>query len=86
MKKVQAIIDFTYSKYNKIENLKSVNKKEKGKIFNGDIFEVEDTEVKYLTGENEKKLVAVKVLEEKEETKEITKKTKKKIEKKKDDK
>lgn len=80
MKKVQAIIDFTYSKYNKIENLKPVNKKEKGKIFNGDIFEVEDTEVKYLTGKNEKKLVAVKVLEE---TKEITKKAKKKIEKKK---
>lgn len=80
MTKVQAIIDFTYSKYNKIENLKSVNKKEKGKIFNGDIFEVEDTEIKYLTGENEKKLVAVKVLEE---TKEITKKAKKKIEKKK---
>ena len=63
MVKVQAIMDFTYKKYDKIQNLNSLDEIEKGKIFKEDIFEVEDDEAKYLTGENKNKIVAVKVLE-----------------------
>lgn len=62
MVKVQAIIDFTYKKYDKIQNLESKDKKEKGKIFDGDIFEIDDEEALYLTGKNDKGIVAVKVL------------------------
>ena len=63
MVKVQAIIDFNYKNYNKIKDLQPTNKIQEGKIFAGDIFNVEDDEAKYLTGENKNKIVAVKVLE-----------------------
>ena len=89
MVKVQAIIDFTYKKYDKIQNLNSLDKIEKGKIFKEDIFEVEDEEALYLTGENKNKIVAVKVLEvipEIKEEKKITTKGKNKNNKKKEDK
>ena len=92
MVKVQAIIDFNYKNYNKIKDLQPVNKIQEGKIFAGDIFNVEDDEAKYLTGENKNKIVAVKVLEvipsiriikDKEEAKEIITRARKKINKKK---
>ena len=89
MVKVQAIIDFNYKNYTKIKDLQPTNKIQKGKIFAGDIFEVEDKEAKYLTGENKNKIVAVKVLEvipEIKEEKETTTKGKKKNNKKKEDK
>ena len=63
MVKVQAIIDFSYKNYNKIKDLQPTNKMQEGKIFAGDIFNVEDDEAKYLTGENKNKIVAVKLLE-----------------------
>ena len=89
MVKVQAIIDFTYKKYDKIQNLNSLDKIEKGKIFKEDIFEVEDKEALYLTGKNKDNIVAVKVLEvipEIKEEKKITTKGKNKNNKKKEDK
>ena len=87
MVKVQAIIDFNYKNYNKIKDLQPTNKIQKGKIFAGDIFNVEDDEAKYLTGENKNKIVAVKVLEvipETKEEKKITTKGKNKNNKKKE--
>ena len=81
MVKVQAIIDFNYKNYNKIKDLQPTNKMQEGKIFAGDIFNVEDDEAKYLTGENKNKIVAVKVLEvipEIKEEKKITTKGKNK--------
>lgn len=87
MVKVQAIIDFNYKNYNKIKDLKPTNKIQEGKIFVGDIFNVEDEEAKYLTGENKDKIVAVKVLEvipEIKEEKKITTKGKNKNNKKKE--
>ena len=81
MVKVQAIMEFTYKNYNKIKDLQPANKIQEGKIFAGDIFNVEDDEAKYLTGENKNKIVAVKVLEvipEIKEEKKITTKAKKK--------
>lgn len=89
MVKVQAIIDFNYKNYTKIKNLQPTNKIQKGKIFAGDIFNVEDDEAKYLTGENKNKIVAVKVLEvipEIKEKEKITTKGKNKNNKKKEDK
>ena len=79
MVKVQAIMEFTYKNYNKIKDLQPANKIQEGKIFAGDIFNVEDDEAKYLTGENKNKIVAVKVLEviiEQEVTKKKTTKKK----------
>ena len=87
MVKVQAIIDFNYKNYNKIKDLQPTNKKQEGKIFAGDIFNVEDDEAKYLTGENKNKIVAIKVLEvipEIKEEKKITTKGKNKNNKKKE--
>ena len=84
MVKVQAIIDFNYKNYNKIKDLQPTNKIQEGKIFAGDIFNVEDDEAKYLTGENKDKIVAVKVIEVIIEQKVTEKKTKKKITKKKE--
>ena len=87
MVKVQAIIDFSYKKYDKIQNLNSLDEIEKGTIFTGDIFEVEDKEALYLTGKNKNKIVAVKVLEvipEIKEEKKITTKGKNKNNKKKE--
>ena len=89
MVKVQAIMEFTYKNYNKIKDLQPANKIQEGKIFAGDIFNVEDDEAKYLTGENKNKIVAVKVLEvipEIKEGKKITAKGKNKNNKKKEDK
>ena len=89
MLKVQAIIDFNYKNYNKIKDLQPANKMQEGKIFAGDIFEVEDKEALYITGKNKNKIVAVKVLEvipEIKEEKKITTKGKNKINKKKEDK
>ena len=89
MVKVQAIIDFNYKNYNKIKDLQPTNKIQEGKIFAGDIFNVEDNEAKYLTGENKNKIVAVKALEvipEIKEEKKITTKGKNKNNKKKEDK
>ena len=87
MVKVEAIIDFTYKNYDKIKELESAGEREQGKIFAGDIFNVEDDEAKYLTGENKNKIVAVKVLEvipEIKEKEKITTKWKNKSNKKKE--
>lgn len=84
MVKVQAIIDFNYKNYTKIKDLKPANKIQEGKIFAGDIFNVEDDEAKYLTGENKNKIVAVKVLEVIVKQEVTDKKTKKKTTKKKE--
>ena len=87
MVKVQAIMEFTYKNYNIIKKLQSKDKKEKGKIFDGDIFEVEDEEALYLTGNNKNNIIAVKVLEvipEMKEEKKITTKGKNKNNKKKE--
>ena len=89
MVKVQAIIDFSYKNYNKIKDLQPANKMQEGRIFAGDIFNVEDDEAKYLTGENKNNIVAVKVLEvipEIKEEKKITTKGKNRNNKKKEDK
>lgn len=94
MVKVEALIDFDYKNYVKIQNLETKTKKQKGRIFSGDIFEVEDKEALYLSGQNEQNIVAVKTLEitqnirpveDKEKAKEIAKRAMKKIDKRKEE-
>ena len=63
MVKVEAIIDFLYSKFDKVKNLVRKDKEQDGKIFKGDIFEVDKKEADYLLGNNAKSLIAIKVLE-----------------------
>lgn len=95
MVKVEALIDFDYKNYVRIQNLETKTKKQKGKIFKGDIFEVEDKEALYLSGQNEQNIVAIKTLEitqnirpvkDKEKAKEIVKKAMKKNDKSKEEK
>lgn len=63
MVKVEAIIDFLYSKFDKVKNLVRKDKEQHGKIFKGDIFEVDKKEAEYLLGNNANNLIAIKVLE-----------------------
>lgn len=63
MVKVEAIIDFLYSNFDKVKNLVRKDKEQDGKIFKGDIFEVDKKEADYLLGNNAKSLIAIKVLE-----------------------
>lgn len=63
MIKVQAIKDFTLSRYNEIENLKPRTIRKEGKIYTNDIFECSIDLAKYLSGENAKGLKVVKILE-----------------------
>lgn len=65
MIKVEALINFTLSKFNEIKNLVRANKEmdEPGRILKGDTFECDTNLCKYLTGENPKNVVAVRILE-----------------------
>ena len=90
MIKVEAIIDFTLEKFDELKNIQRKSIEQKGKLFEGDIFECDENMVKYLTGENEKGATVIKVIEvipeiiidEKEIKKEVVKSKKKKISKK----
>ena len=90
MIKVEAIQQFTLSKFNEITNIKRKSIDVEGEIFVGDTFECTKDMVDYLTGKNEQGYVVVKVIEvipekvvEKKEVKPtITKITKKKTSKK----
>lgn len=63
MIKLQAIKDFTLSRYDEIKNLQPRSIKKVGKLYNNDIFECSIDLARYLLGENEKKLIVVKILE-----------------------
>jgi hypothetical protein len=63
MIRVQAIKDFTLSRYDEIKNLKPRTIRKEGKIYTNDIFECSIDLAKYLCGENDKNIVAVRVLE-----------------------
>jgi hypothetical protein len=76
--KVEVLIErFSYGKFDEIRDTlvrKNVNYNQEGYLYKGDTFVVEESEAKYLSGENANKTVAVKILEEivepkKEETK-----------------
>lgn len=63
MIKVEVIKDFTLNAYEKIRNIKRKTVDSYGKLYTGDTFECDEDMVKYLTGNNEKGEIVVKVIE-----------------------
>ena len=73
MVKCEVLKDFTLERFDELKNLvrKNVNKKEKGKLYLGDTFDCTEDMARYLSGENSKKEIVIKLLEvipEKEKT------------------
>ena len=73
MIKVEVIEDFTLKEFEKIQNLTRAAKNKEGSLFVGDTFECDKEMAEYLTGNNPKKAVVVKVIEVKPEKKEVKK-------------
>ena len=63
MIKVEVIKDFTLGKFEELKNIVRKNRDEKGRLFAGDTFECDQELCNYLTGNNAKKEVVVKVIE-----------------------
>ena len=65
MIKCEAIKDFTLGKFNEIKNLVRFNPNfnEKGRLYLKDKFECDEDLVRYLTGENDKKIIVARVIE-----------------------
>lgn len=63
MIKCRVIEQFTLKDFDKLSNIKRKSIEEKGKLFVGDEFECDEQMASYLTGDNEKKKVVVKVIE-----------------------
>ena len=87
MVKLKATRDFTLAKFNEITIIKRKDRDIKGWVYNEDVFECNEEMAKYLTGNNDNKIVVAEILEVepvkeeiKEEVKEEVKveKTKKK--------
>lgn len=89
MIKCEVIEDFNLAKFDELENIKRVNRDERGKLFVGDTFECTEAMANYLLGDNVLqrpfiKLIEVKPIKEAkfEEPKEKANQKNKKIEKK----
>ena len=65
MIKVEVIEEFTLAKFDEIKNIvrSKSTKNEYGRLYVGDIFECKEDMAKYLTGENAKNKIVVKILE-----------------------
>ena len=63
MIKVETIKDFTLNDFNKITNIQRKLVEQEGKLFVGDTFECDEKMAKYLSGDNDKKAVVVKIVE-----------------------
>lgn len=63
MIRCKVIEQFTLKDFDKLSNIKRKSIEEKGKLFVGDEFECDEKMASYLTGDNEKKKVVVKVIE-----------------------
>ena len=65
MIKVEVIKEFSLGKFDELKNIKRAdeNKKEKGMLYINDTFECTKEMADYLTGNNDSKVVVVKVIE-----------------------
>ena len=65
MIKLEVTKEFTLGKFNEIKNLVRFNPNlnEKGRLYLGDTFECDEDLTRYLTGENDKKVIVAKVIE-----------------------
>lgn len=62
---------FTLKKFDELENIVRANENNNtkdGELFVGDTFDCTDEMAKYLTGDNENKIVVVKIVNEEKET------------------
>lgn len=88
MVKVEVIKDFTLGEFDKLRNIVRKQRDEKGKLFEGDIFECTEQMAEYLMGKNMRSKKVVEIIEvvpeeKKEEKPKEEKKTTKKTAKKK---
>ena len=65
MIKCEAVINFTLERFDEIKNIerKKVFQYEDKKLYIGDKFDCDEDLARYLTGDNEKKVIAVNILE-----------------------
>ena len=63
MIKCEVTKEFTLSKFDELKNIQRKGMDSKGKLYNGDTFECDKEMADYLIGDNDKKLIVVKVLE-----------------------
>ena len=63
MIKVTAISDFTLGDFDKLKNIKRIDRDIEGKLYKGDIFECDVTMANYLLGQNKDGKVVIRVIE-----------------------
>lgn len=63
MIKVEAIKQFTLADYDKITNIQRKSVEKEGMLYVGDTFECDEKMAKYLTGNNDKGNIVVKIIE-----------------------
>ena len=71
MKKCEVISYFTLKKFDELKNIVRANENNNtkdGELFVGDTFDCNEEMAKYLTGDNENKIVVVKIANEEKET------------------
>lgn len=76
MVRCETIREFTLERFNELKNIKRRKQKEDGRLFVGDEFECNEELAEYLTGNNAKNQIVVKVLEIIPEKKKVVKVTK----------
>ena len=79
MIKCEVIEDFMFARFGELKNIVRKHKEQNGRLFVGDTFECDEEIAKYLSGNNAKNKVVVKVIEVKP-IKKIEKKQVEKIE------
>ena len=63
MIKCEVVEEFTLKDFAKLKNIVRKSKNTYGMLYKGDVFECDENMAKYLTGENSKNKVVVKILE-----------------------
>ena len=76
MVRCETIREFTLERFNELKNIKRRKQEEDGRLFVGDEFECNEELAEYLTGNNAKNQIVVKVLEIIPEKKKVVKVTK----------
>lgn len=81
MVECKTIKEFTLEDFDKLKNIKRIDKEEEGRLFVGDTFECDDKMADYLTGNNNAKQIVVEIIREIPEVKEKSKEEKKEVKK-----
>ena len=76
----EVIKQFTLGQFDQLINIKRRSVEKYGTLYVGDQFQCDLKMAKYLTGNNEKSKVVVKILEVEPEVKKVSKKSKKTVE------